>query len=52
MTVYEAAIKQAEALKADGASSADLLERAERFDAAWQFSQASAFRSVANGAAS
>jgi len=47
MTTYEAAYRQAETLKASGATRDDLLERAVRFDDAWQFSQAAAFRAVA-----
>ncbi|MGI5287999.1 hypothetical protein ACQEVF_32305 [Nonomuraea polychroma] len=47
MTTYEAAYRQAETLKASGASREFLLDRAERFDAAWQFSSAAAFRAVA-----
>lgn len=47
MSTYEAAYRQAETMLASGATREDLLERAERFDAAWQFSSAAAFRAVA-----
>lgn len=47
MTTYEAAYRQAQTLKASGATRDFLMERAERFDAAWQFSSAAAFRAVA-----
>jgi hypothetical protein len=47
MSTYEAARKQAETLRDSGATAAELLERAQRFDEAWQFSQAAAFRAVA-----
>jgi hypothetical protein len=48
MTTFEAAYRQAEAMKGAGATREDLIERAERFDDAWQFSSAAAFRAVAN----
>lgn len=47
MTTFEAAYRQAEALKANGATREFLIERAEGFDDAWQFSSAAAFRAVA-----
>lgn len=47
MTTFEAAYRQAEALKAIGATREELTDRAERFDDAWQFSSAAAFRAVA-----
>ncbi|HUR74481.1 MAG TPA: hypothetical protein VMZ00_09395 [Sporichthya sp.] len=50
MTTFEAAYRQAESLKANGVTRAGLLDRAERFDAAWQFSSAAAFRAVAGPA--
>ncbi|WP_433516491.1 hypothetical protein ACQP2T_13515 [Nonomuraea sp. CA-143628] len=49
MTTFEAAYRQAESLKGAGASRESLIERAEGFDAAWQFSAAAAFRAVADG---
>jgi hypothetical protein len=48
MTTFEAAYRQAEAMKAIGATREELTDRAERFDAAWQFSSAAAFRAVAD----
>jgi hypothetical protein len=48
VTTYEAAYHQAETLRDSGATRAFLIDRAERFDAAWQFSSAAAFRAVAN----
>jgi hypothetical protein len=48
VTTYEAAYRQAESLKAGGATREILLDRAKRFDDAWQFSSAAAFRAVAN----
>jgi hypothetical protein len=47
MTTYEAAYRQAETMKASGATQEELADRAQRFDAAWQFSSAAAFRAVA-----
>jgi hypothetical protein len=47
MTTYADAYRQAESLKANGATREFLIVRAERFDEAWQFSSAAAFRAVA-----
>ncbi|WP_433519016.1 hypothetical protein ACQP2T_27965 [Nonomuraea sp. CA-143628] len=50
MTTFEAAYRQAETMRASGATRDMLLDRAEGFDAAWQFSSAAAFRAVAGPA--
>jgi hypothetical protein len=47
VSTYEAAYRQAQTMRDSGATRDDLLERATRFDNAWQFSQAAAFRAVA-----
>jgi hypothetical protein len=48
MTTFVAAYRQAETMRDSDASREFLLDRAERFDAAWQFSSAAAFRAVAS----
>lgn len=48
MRIYIEAHRQAQQMKASGASKADLEDRAARFDDVGQYSAAAAFRAVVN----